>query len=60
VNPESQYVPEILLLLADARGRQKELAKARVALKKLKNDYPDSPLVKEAERRLEKLGKGGD
>jgi len=59
VNPESQYVPEILLLLAEAEMKLKAPGKARAALEKLKNDYPDSPLVKEAEQRLDALGKGG-
>ena len=51
-NPESQYVPEILLLLSEAQTKQKNTAKARATLEKLKQNYPDSPLVAEAEKRL--------
>ena len=56
VNPESQYVPEILLLLSEARAKQKQPAAARAALEKLQSDYPDSPLAKEAAERLKALG----
>ena len=57
VNPESQYAPEALLLLADARRRRGETEKAVEALERLKSDYPDSPLVKDAEKKLKELAR---
>ena len=59
VNPESQYAPEILLLLSATRMKQTDFDKARAPLERLKKEYPDSPLVKEAERRLLTIGAKG-
>ena len=55
VNPESQYVPEVLLLLSDAHLEQGNPDLSRAALERLKSDYPDSPLVAQANDKLEKL-----
>ena len=54
VNPESQYAPELLLLLAAARRERGEEKLARAALDRLKKEYPDSPLVKVADEELKK------
>jgi len=52
INPESQYAPELLLLLADARRREGKDDLAVQAVRRLKSDYPDSPFVKDAEELL--------
>jgi len=57
VNPESQYAPAILLLLARVRHEVKDQAGAREALERLKEGYPDSPLVAEAEEMLAQIGR---
>ena len=58
VNPESQYVPEILLLLARTRMKQGRGDEAREALERIVGEYPDSPLVKEAQGLLTTIGSG--
>ena len=57
VNPESQYAPKALLLLAEAHRKRGEEELARAALQRLKKDYPDSPLVKVADEELQKKPK---
>ena len=54
-NPESQYAPEVLLLLAEAQTAAKEPAKARETLKRLIADYPDSPMLATAKEKLAAL-----
>lgn len=54
VNPESQYAPEALWLLSEARTDKGQADLARQALARLKKDYPDSPLAKRADRELAK------
>ena len=58
VNPESQSAPEILLLLSRAHRKAGRVAEAREMLERLKRDYPDSPLLPEAERAGVELGGG--
>jgi len=55
VNPRSPYVPEALMLAADCYEAQNQPAKAIGVLETLRKDYPESPLVKEAGARLERL-----
>jgi len=57
VNPESQYAPEALLLLAQVRIQNREYALAQTALDRLKVEYRDSPLAtgEEAEALRKKL-----
>jgi len=52
INAESQYAPELLLLLADARRREGRDDLAIRAVERLERDYPGSPLVKDAEDLL--------
>jgi tetratricopeptide (TPR) repeat protein len=52
VNPTSQYVPEILLALAESRLALKMPKEAQAALARLIEEYPDSPLAPEAKARL--------
>jgi tetratricopeptide (TPR) repeat protein len=61
VNPESQYAPEALYLLAHCCAVQKNRERAEEALTRLKQDYPDSPLIpvaEEAMKTLERKGSG--
>lgn len=58
VNPESQSAPEILLLLSRAEREAGRVAEARQMLERLKRDYPDSPVLPEAERAIVELGGG--
>jgi len=59
VNPESQYAPELLLLLARAQTERGAPAKAREALERARGEYPDSPLMEKIEQALRALDADG-
>jgi TolA-binding protein len=56
VNPQSEYAPQALWLLAECLEREKnpeKTALAAKALEKLRDQYPEAP---EHEKALKKLG----
>lgn len=59
VNPESPYADQLLLLVADSETRLQHAARARAACQSLLTDYPGSPLIEEAKRRLRHLQQAG-
>jgi TolA-binding protein len=54
VNPESPSVPQALMMLADCYQQVNNAAEATACLEKLIKDYPESPLKKDAELKLQK------
>ncbi|MBN1588802.1 MAG: tetratricopeptide repeat protein, partial [Pirellulales bacterium] len=53
VNPDSPHADQLLLLAADCAAKQGRPARAAAMLAQLIKDYPGSPLVPEARRRLQ-------
>lgn len=51
------YVPEAVFLAAQSYEALKDAARAAAAYRRILNDYPESPLVPEAKKRLAALGR---
>jgi TolA-binding protein len=54
-NPESQYVPAILMDMATAYQAMKKPAQTRASLERVIKEYADSPLVDAAKAKLGKI-----
>ena len=52
VAADSPYADRLLLVLAEAQARLKQVAPSQAALRRLIHDYPGSPLVGTARKRL--------
>jgi len=57
VNPKSTYAPEALMTEADCYLQLGDAQKAIAALESLVEDYPDSPLVEDARKKIEEIRK---
>jgi len=57
VNPESEFAPKALMLLADCYQQQGKIGDAIRALEKLKHEYPESPEHDRASSRIESLAR---